>query len=92
MSARWPDWSTDASVLSLGAADLLLLFGADHSLGGIPSYGVAETTDENPELTPVREWVDFGPIAVTLDAEVVAWTDGAFATRWTTASGAEHRS
>lgn len=36
-----------------GATDLLTLFGAEHSLGGIVGYEVAETTDENPERVAV---------------------------------------
>lgn len=53
MSSRGPDWFTDAYVHSAGATDLLTLFGAEHSLGGIPSWEAAETTDENPERVAV---------------------------------------
>lgn len=53
MSSRGPDWFTDAYHLSPGATDLLTLFGAEHSLGGIPNYEAAETTDENPERVAV---------------------------------------
>ena len=49
MSSRGPDWFTDAYTLSPGATDLVTLVGAEHTLGGIPGYEVAETTDENPE-------------------------------------------
>ena len=48
LSSRGPDWFTDAYVLSPGASDMLVLFGAQHSLGGITGYNVTETTDENP--------------------------------------------
>ena len=44
-----------------------------------------------PIPKPVRAWVHFGPVAVKVDAETVAWTDRAVAIRWTMASGAEHR-
>ncbi|MEU4267073.1 chlorophyllase [Streptomyces sp. NPDC026092] len=48
LSTRGPDWFTDAYTGSPGPKTLLTLFGAEHSLGGIPGYEVAETTDENP--------------------------------------------
>jgi hypothetical protein len=55
MSSRGPDWFTDAYTLSPGATDLVTFFGAEHSLGGIPGYEVAETTDENPERVAVLQ-------------------------------------
>jgi len=48
LSVRGPDWMTDPYFLSPGGKSLLTLFGAEHSLGGIGGYAVAETTDENP--------------------------------------------
>jgi predicted dienelactone hydrolase len=49
LSVRGPDWFTDPYFLSPGSKSLLTLFGAEHGLGGIAGYKVAETTDENPE-------------------------------------------
>lgn len=51
LSVRGPDWFADPYFLSPGGngKSLLTLFGAEHSLGGIPGYSVTETTDENPE-------------------------------------------
>jgi pimeloyl-ACP methyl ester carboxylesterase len=49
LSVRGPDWWTDAYSLSPAPKSLLTLFGAEHSLGGIVGYEVAETTDESPE-------------------------------------------
>jgi hypothetical protein len=49
LSTRGPDWFTDPYFLSPGSKSLLTLFGAEHSLGGISGYSVAETTDESPE-------------------------------------------
>ncbi|MFI6402551.1 alpha/beta hydrolase family protein [Streptomyces sp. NPDC050548] len=49
LSDRGPDWFTDPYTYSPGTKSLLTLFGAEHSLGGIPGYEVAETTDESPE-------------------------------------------
>jgi predicted dienelactone hydrolase len=49
LSVRGPDWFADPYFLSPGGKSLLTLFGAEHSLGGIPGYNVTETTDESPE-------------------------------------------
>jgi predicted dienelactone hydrolase len=46
---KGPEWFTEAYHLSPGTKSLLTLFGAEHSLGGIPGYNSTETTDENPE-------------------------------------------
>jgi predicted dienelactone hydrolase len=43
------DWHTDPYELSPGPKSLVVLFDAEHGLGGISGYDVAETTDENPE-------------------------------------------
>lgn len=43
-----PDWSEDPYRLSPGADQLPTVFGGEHSLGGIPGYEAAETTDESP--------------------------------------------
>jgi predicted dienelactone hydrolase len=48
LSTRGPDWFADPYFLSPGSKSLLTLFGAEHSLGGIPGYSVTETTDESP--------------------------------------------
>ncbi|MFG2297754.1 alpha/beta hydrolase family protein [Streptomyces sp. NPDC048603] len=48
LSTRGPDWFTDPYTHSPGDKTLLTLFGAEHSLGGIPGHQAAETTDENP--------------------------------------------
>jgi len=42
------DWHADPYFLSPGPKSLLTLFDAEHGLGGISGYDVAETTDENP--------------------------------------------
>ncbi|MEV0032041.1 chlorophyllase [Nocardia sp. NPDC050793] len=48
LSTRGPDWFTDPYTHSPGNKSLLTLLDAEHSLGGIPGYEVAETTDESP--------------------------------------------
>jgi hypothetical protein len=49
LSVRGPDWFTDPYLLSPCPKSLLTLFDAEHGLGGVSGYDVAETTDENPE-------------------------------------------
>ncbi|WP_370677270.1 alpha/beta hydrolase family protein [Pleomorphomonas sp. PLEO] len=49
LTVRGPDWFADPFHLSPGGRGLLTLFGGEHLLGGISGYGVAETTDENPD-------------------------------------------
>ena len=49
LTVRGPDWHTDPYFLSPGPKSLLTLFDAEHGLGGVSGYDVAETTDENPE-------------------------------------------
>lgn len=48
LTVRGPEWHTDPYTLSPSPKSLLTLFDAEHGLGGISGYDVAETTDENP--------------------------------------------
>ncbi|WP_327071208.1 alpha/beta hydrolase family protein [Kitasatospora sp. NBC_01302] len=49
LTVRGPAWHTDPYQLAPGPKSLLTLVDAEHGLGGIAGYDVAETTDENPE-------------------------------------------
>ncbi|MFJ1706312.1 alpha/beta hydrolase family protein [Kitasatospora sp. NPDC088346] len=49
LTVSGPDWHTDPYVLAPSPKSLLTLFDAEHSLGGVSGYDVAETTDANPE-------------------------------------------
>ncbi|WP_030774642.1 MULTISPECIES: alpha/beta hydrolase family protein [unclassified Streptomyces] len=49
LTVQGPDWHTDPYTLAPGPKSLLTLFDAEHGLGGVSGYDVAETTDENPE-------------------------------------------
>ncbi|MEU8845222.1 chlorophyllase [Streptomyces sp. NPDC048564] len=49
LTVAGPDWHTDPYALSPAPKSLLTLFDAEHGLGGVSGYDVAETTDENPE-------------------------------------------
>ncbi|GGX97179.1 hypothetical protein GCM10010358_58740 [Streptomyces minutiscleroticus] len=73
MSSRGPDWFTDAYRHSPGATDLLTLFGAEHSLGGIPNWEAAETTDENPERVAVLQRLSAAYLRSALDPADGVW-------------------
>ncbi|WP_030189609.1 alpha/beta hydrolase family protein [Streptomyces violaceorubidus] len=48
LTVSGPEWHADPYTLSPGPKSLLTLFGAEHGLGGVAGYDVAETTDEDP--------------------------------------------
>lgn len=73
MSQRGADWFTDVFHHSPGATDLPTLFGAEHSLGGIPSWEAAETTDENPERVAVLARLTAVYLRATLTGDDAAW-------------------
>lgn len=73
MSSRGPDWFTDAYTHSPGATDLLTLHGAEHALGGIVGYEVAETTDENPERVAVVQRMSTAYLRTALHVDETAW-------------------
>lgn len=75
LSTRGPDWWTDAYHLSPGATGLLTLFGAEHSLGGVSGYGVAETTDENPERVALIQRVCLAYLRDALGIEHADWQE-----------------
>lgn len=49
LTVRGPEWHADPYLLAPGPKTMLTLFGAEHGLGGVSGYDVAETTDESPE-------------------------------------------
>jgi len=55
LTVMGPDWHADPYVLAPGPKSLLTLFDAEHGLGGISGYDVAETTDENPARVSVLQ-------------------------------------
>lgn len=72
---------------------------AEREVEGLPPLSLTneeleldrEPLTRTPVPRPVRAWVRFGPHAMKVDAEAVAWTGRAVAIRWTMASGAEHK-
>jgi pimeloyl-ACP methyl ester carboxylesterase len=73
LSVRGPDWFTDPYFLSPGDKSLLTLFGAEHSLGGIPGYNVTETTDENPERVALIQRLTWAYLRHALEIEDSSW-------------------
>ncbi|MFI8523963.1 alpha/beta hydrolase family protein [Promicromonospora sukumoe] len=73
MSSRGPDWFTDAYTHGPGATNLLTLFGAEHSLGGIPNWEAAETTDENPERVAALQRLTTAYLRSALDPTDTGW-------------------
>jgi dienelactone hydrolase len=73
LTSRGPEWMADAFELSPGATDLLTLFGGEHSLGGIPGYEVAETTDEDPERVAVLQRLTTAHLRSALDPTDSSW-------------------
>ncbi|MFJ6486461.1 MULTISPECIES: alpha/beta hydrolase family protein [unclassified Streptomyces] len=73
LSTRGPDWFTDPYTHSPGDKSLLTLFGAEHSLGGIPGHEVAETTDESPARVALIQQLTTAYLRSTLQDDDVAW-------------------
>lgn len=73
MSSRGPDWFTDAYTHSPGATDLLTFFGAEHGLGGIVGYEVAETTDEDPQRVAVVQRLSTAYLRTALHVDESSW-------------------
>jgi dienelactone hydrolase len=73
MSSRGPDWFADAYTHSPGATDLLTFYGAEHALGGVVGYEVAETTDENPERVAVIQRLSTAYLRTALHVDEDGW-------------------
>lgn len=74
LTVRGADWHTDPYFLSSGTKCLLTLFDAEHGLGGISGYDVAETTDENPERVAAVQRLTWAYLRTALYPEDPAWT------------------
>ncbi|MER6817347.1 chlorophyllase [Spirillospora sp. NPDC000708] len=75
LTTRGPDWFTDPYVLSPKDKTLLTLFGAEHSLGGVAGYEVAETTDENPERVALVQRLTTAYLRGVLHPDGTAWQE-----------------
>ncbi|AOW91745.1 chlorophyllase [Rhodococcus sp. WMMA185] len=68
-----PDWHADPYTLGPSPKSLLTLFGAEHSLGGIPGYDVVESTDESPERVAAIGWLTSAYLRSELHPGDNAW-------------------
>ncbi|MFI0151399.1 alpha/beta hydrolase family protein [Streptomyces lydicus] len=73
LTVRGSDWHADPYVLSPGPKALLTLFGAEHGLGGVSGYDVAETTDENPERVAAVQRLTWAYLRTELYPGDSAW-------------------
>nr|WP_244417374.1 chlorophyllase [Streptomyces hygroscopicus] len=73
LTVRGPEWHTDPYVLSPGRKSLLTLFDAEHGLGGVSGYDVAETTDEHPERVSAVQRLTWAYLRAELYPGDVAW-------------------
>jgi len=73
LTVRGPDWMAEPYFLSPGSKSLLTVFGAEHSLGGIPGYEVKETTDENPARVALIQQVSWAYLRAALKIEDSSW-------------------
>jgi predicted dienelactone hydrolase len=73
LTVRGPDWLADPYFLSPGDKSLLTLYGAEHSLGGIPGYEVKETTDEHPERVALVQRTTWAYLRTALGLDASSW-------------------
>jgi predicted dienelactone hydrolase len=73
LTVAGPDWHADPYFLSPGPKSLLTLFDAEHGLGGISGYDVAETTDENPERVAAVQRLTWAYLRTQLYPGDSAW-------------------
>lgn len=73
LTVRGPDWHTDPYFLSPGPKSLLTLFDAEHGLGGVSGYDVAETTDESPERVSAVQRLTWAYLRTELYPGDPAW-------------------
>ncbi|MFF7923188.1 alpha/beta hydrolase family protein [Streptomyces mirabilis] len=73
LTVRGPDWHADPYFLSPGPKSLLTLFDAEHGLGGVSGYDVAETTDENPERVAAVQRLTLAYLRTELHPGDSAW-------------------
>ncbi|MGW9042731.1 alpha/beta hydrolase family protein [Streptomyces lydicus] len=73
LTVRGPDWHADPYVLSPGPKALFTLFDAEHGLGGVSGYDVAETTDESPERVAAVQRLTWAYLRAELYPGDPAW-------------------
>lgn len=74
LTVRGADWHADPYFLSTGPKCLLTLLDAQHGLGGIAGYDVAETTDESPERVGLVQRLTWAYLRSALYSEEPSWS------------------
>lgn len=67
------DWHRDPFLLAPPPKALLTLFGAEHGLGGIAGYDLAETTDESPERVAMVQLLAWSFLRSQLYGDDQSW-------------------
>lgn len=75
LTVRGAEWHTDPYFLSPGPKALLTLFDAEHGLGGVSGYDVAETTDESPERVTAIQRLSCAYLRTALCPGDPAWQE-----------------
>ncbi|MFE3457832.1 alpha/beta hydrolase family protein [Nocardiopsis aegyptia] len=75
LTVEGPEWHADPYRLAPGRKTLLTLFGAEHGLGGVSGYDVAETTDESPERVSAVQRLTSAYLRTEFDPDDPAWRD-----------------
>ncbi|MEW2456606.1 alpha/beta hydrolase family protein [Streptomyces albus] len=73
LSTRGPSWMADPYTLSRGGKSLLTVYGGQHSLGGIPGYDAAETTDEDPARVALIQHVTLAYLRHVTGTDSADW-------------------
>ncbi|MEV6772429.1 chlorophyllase [Nocardia sp. NPDC051030] len=73
LTVRGAEWHTDPYFLSPGPKSLLTLFDAEHGLGGISGYDVAETTDENLKRVAAVQQLTWAYLRTQLHGDDSSW-------------------
>ncbi|WP_107099786.1 alpha/beta hydrolase family protein [Streptomyces aurantiacus] len=73
LTVAGPAWHADPYFLAPGPKSLLTLFDAEHGLGGVSGYDVAETTDENPERVSAVQRLTWAYLRTELHPGDPAW-------------------
>ncbi|MFD0023401.1 alpha/beta hydrolase family protein [Streptomyces sp. NPDC058382] len=73
LTVRGPGWHADPYTLSPGRKSLLTLFGAEHGLGGVSGYDVAETTDQDPARVAAVQRLTWAYLRTELYPGDTAW-------------------
>lgn len=74
LTLRGPDWFTDGYRLAPNVTDLLTVFGAEHSLGGINGHHDTHTTDESPERVLLVQQATTAYLRTALAIDKDAWS------------------